>query len=105
MLATYFFKDFVVQQLPAVKNSYIAYVRILYKWCFNLNAIVFISRWRTCVDAAKGSLANAVGALYVRKHFQEDAKKSALEMVHDIRAEFDQILEEIDWMDDLTKAR
>ena len=62
-------------------------------------------RWRTCVDAAKGSLANAVGALYVRKYFQEDAKRSALDMVHDIRAEFNQMLEEIDWMDDLTKSK
>lgn len=57
------------------------------------------------MGAAKGSLANAVGALYVRKYFQEDAKQSALEMVHDIRAEFDNILHNIDWMDDLTKAR
>ena len=60
-------------------------------------------RWRTCVDAAKGSLANAVGALYVRKYFQEDAKRSALDMVHDIRAEFNQMLEELDWMDGATK--
>ena len=62
-------------------------------------------RWKTCVGAAKGSLANAVGALYVRRYFQEDAKRSALEMVHDIREEFDHILEKIDWMDDLTKSR
>ena len=52
-------------------------------------------RWRTCVGATKGSLANAVGALYVRHYFQEDAKKSALEMVHDIRAEFNQILQNV----------
>ncbi len=30
---------------------------------------------------------------------------AALEMVHDIRAEFDRILMEIDWMDKITKAR
>ena len=52
-------------------------------------------RWRTCVGATKGSLANAVGALYVRHYFQEDAKKSALEMVHDIRAEFNTILQNV----------
>lgn len=50
-------------------------------------------------------MANAVGALYVRQYFQEDAKRSAVEMVHDIREEFHNILEEIDWMDDLTKSR
>ena len=57
------------------------------------------------MGAAKGSLSNAVGALYVKKHFKEDAKQSALEMVSDIRAEFDQMLKEIDWMDPGTKAR
>ena len=82
------------------------------------------------MGAAKGSLANAVGSMYVRQYFQEDAKQvserererhnlmsrkfnrarnsnlqSALEMVHDIRAEFDAILDEIEWMDPSTKAR
>ena len=35
----------------------------------------FFHRWRTCVGAAKGSLANAVGSMYVRQYFQEDAKQ------------------------------
>ena len=70
------------------------------------NVVPFANyRWRTCVGAAKGSLANAIGALYVRKFFNEEAKQSAVEMVHDIRAEFDFILHNIDWMDDLTKSR
>jgi len=62
-------------------------------------------RWRTCVGAAKGSLANAVGSLYVQKYFKQDSKAAALEMVADIRAEFNLILEEIDWMDEGTKWR
>merc|ERR1711997_1238592 len=62
-------------------------------------------RWRTCVGAAKGSLANAVGAMYVRKYFRQDSKQTALEMVQDIRREFDTILKEIDWMDPETRSR
>ena len=57
------------------------------------------------MGAAKGSLANAVGSMYVQKYFKEDAKQAALEMVADIRREFDTILDEIDWMDANTKAR
>ncbi len=53
------------------------------------------SRWRTCVGAAKGSLANAVGSMYVQKYFKEDAKQSALAMVADIRNEFHAILDEV----------
>ncbi len=57
------------------------------------------------MNAAKGSLANAVGSMYVRKYFQEDSRQAALEMVHDIRAEFDHILQQVDWMDENTKTR
>ncbi|TRY73034.1 hypothetical protein TCAL_01898 [Tigriopus californicus] len=62
-------------------------------------------RWRTCVGAAKGSLANAVGAMYVRRYFDEASKQAALDMVADIRTEFDSILEKVDWMDANTKRR
>ena len=44
---------------------------------------------------AKGSLANAVGSMYVQKYFQQDSKQAALEMVADIRAEFYNLLEEV----------
>lgn len=40
----------------------------------------------------------------MRKYFNEAAKKNAMEMVADIRAEFDEILKEVDWMDDHTRA-
>lgn len=46
----------------------------------------------------------AAGALYVRKYFNEEAKKNALEMVSDIREEFEEILKEVDWMDEKTRA-
>ncbi|XP_014091152.2 neprilysin-2 isoform X1 [Bactrocera oleae] len=72
------------------------------------------ARWKECVDIASGSydeevedevegLAIAVGSLYVRKHFKQDSKSIALDMVHQIRGVFDNILSEVDWMDDITK--
>lgn len=48
-------------------------------------------------------MAIAVGSLYVRKHFKQDSKSIALDMVHQIRGVFDNILSEVDWMDDITK--
>lgn len=45
-----------------------------------------------------------MGALYIRKHFKEDAKRTALEMVNNIKAEFEQILNNVDWMDEKTRA-
>lgn len=49
------------------------------------------------------SLSIAVGALYVRKYFRQDSKAAALEMVNNIRKEFENILEEVNWMDDKVK--
>ena len=49
------------------------------------------------------SLPIAVGSLYVRRYFKEEAREAVLEMVSDIRHEFLEILNEIDWMDEMTK--
>lgn len=45
----------------------------------------------------------AVGSLYVRKYFKEDAKMNALDMVNRIREEMYKILETVPWMDDKTR--
>lgn len=39
----------------------------------------------------------------MRKYFNEEARQNALEMVRDIRAEFETILKEVEWMDDETR--
>lgn len=53
------------------------------------------ARWKECVSLVTGSLPISVGAMYVRKYFQEDAKKDAEDMVKDIKEEFMKILEKV----------
>ncbi|CAH1111368.1 unnamed protein product [Psylliodes chrysocephalus] len=60
-------------------------------------------RWKECIDITSGSLSIAAGALYVRKYFNEQARKNAQEMVKDIRSQFEEILKVVDWMDDETR--
>lgn len=60
-------------------------------------------RWKECVDISSGSFSLAIGSLYVRRFFDEDAKKNALEMVNGIREEMYKILSSIDWMDETTR--
>ena len=62
-------------------------------------------RWKRCVGAATGSLSNAVGSLYVSKYFDEKSKSTALEMVTEIRSQFELILDQVEWMDDETKEK
>ncbi|XP_026318121.1 neprilysin-2 [Hyposmocoma kahamanoa] len=61
------------------------------------------SRWKECADTTSVSMSIAVGALYIRKYFDEASKSKALEMVTDIRQQFRKTLTEVDWMDDKTR--
>lgn len=49
------------------------------------------------------SLPISVGALYVRKYFNEESKKAAIDLVTNIREEYVKILQEVSWMDDVTR--
>ena len=73
-------------------------------------------RWEKCVKATsglggnylyfyEGSLTNAVGAMYAKKHFPPTEKEIADEMVENVREEFKKMLDELSWMDDATKVR
>lgn len=44
-----------------------------------------------------------MGALYVRKYFNEESKQAALELVNYIRNAFINVLNEVSWMDDETR--
>lgn len=49
------------------------------------------------------SLGEAVGQIYVQRHFPESAKQQMEELVENLRAALAQSIEEIDWMSDATK--
>lgn len=50
------------------------------------------------------SLTISVAALYVRRYFNEESKKAAIDLVDSIRDEFIKILREVSWMDNETRA-
>ena len=68
-------------------------------------------RWETCVSVTaqanyfkERSLTKAVGSMYAQNYFPEYKKDQADEMVVNIRNEFKIMLDELEWMDDATKA-
>ncbi len=61
------------------------------------------NRWNRCVEWTNKKLGMAVGALFIRDNFNHDSKVTALEMIHDIRAAFNELLEENEWMDEETR--
>ncbi|XP_013379563.1 neprilysin-1 isoform X2 [Lingula anatina] len=60
-------------------------------------------RWQKCVEYANERMGMAVGALFVREHFKKESKDTATEMINNIKAAFQDLLRETDWMDDVTK--
>jgi putative endopeptidase len=52
-----------------------------------------------------GSLGEALGQLYVKKYFTEDAKKRMMELVSNLATAFEARINNLDWMSDSTKAK
>lgn len=68
-------------------------------------------RWRTCVtttgfnSGSDVSFLYPAGSLYAKYYFPKEAKAVVEEMITNIRASFSEILDELEWMDDATRAR
>ncbi|XP_052868359.1 neprilysin-1-like [Anopheles cruzii] len=62
------------------------------------------NRWSQCVEWTNKKLGMAVGALFIRDNFNQESKETALSMIHTIREAFNELLADIDWMDDETRA-
>jgi predicted metalloendopeptidase len=60
-------------------------------------------RWKECIDLVTSNFQIATASLYVRKHFDQNSKKVALEMVDSIKGEFEEILKKVAWMDEKTR--
>jgi len=62
-------------------------------------------RWKRGVDNTSGALGEAIGKLYVERHFSPQAKAQASEMAGNVLKAFDQRIDKLDWMTPETKAR
>src|SRR5215813_12478299 len=63
------------------------------------------ARWKRCTAAADGDLGEALGQVYVEKHFPPDAKARTLKMVEALEAALSSDIQGLDWMSDATKKQ
>jgi putative endopeptidase len=63
------------------------------------------SRGEKMASAVDQSLGQALGQLYVKEYFTEDAKKRALELVNNLQQAFAARISKLDWMSDSTKEK
>lgn len=63
------------------------------------------SRGEKMASAIDQSLGEALGQLYVKKYFSEDAKKRTLELVNNLQKALAARIDKLDWMSDSTKQK
>lgn len=62
-------------------------------------------RWEDMVSNTDACLGEALGQLYVKKYFTEDARKRVLELVNNLQTAFDARIGKLDWMTDSTRLK
>lgn len=62
-------------------------------------------RWERMYHIEDGTIGEALGQLYVKKYFTEDAKKRIQELVNNLQAAFEIRIKKLDWMSDSTKQK
>lgn len=62
-------------------------------------------RWRRILDATSGCLGEAIGQLYVEKHFPAEAKARMMELVGNLRVALGERIKNLEWMSEETKAK
>jgi putative endopeptidase len=63
------------------------------------------TRAQIMTDNVDGALGFALGQLYVKRYFNEDAKKRALDLVNNLQKAFENRIGQLDWMSDSTKEK
>jgi len=61
-------------------------------------------RWKRAVASTNASLGDAVGQMYVARHFSPEAKAEVQNMVQNIKAAFDARIAALEWMTPATKT-
>jgi putative endopeptidase len=64
-----------------------------------------LPRWKRAIAATDGALGEAVGRLYVARHFPPEEKRELEEMVANITAAFGRRIDALDWMAPATRAK
>ncbi len=60
-------------------------------------------RWERIYRSVDNNVGEALGQLYVKKYFTEDAKKRMLELINNLQKAYETRISKLDWMSDSTK--
>lgn len=102
-------KDYLAFHAVARGAPYLSKAFVDEHFAFNGTALAGTpqqrERWKRGVDNTSEALGEAVGKLYVERHFTPEAKAQVQAMVKNILSAFDARIERLDWMSPATKAK
>ena len=62
-------------------------------------------RWRRVLNTTDGCLGEAIGQIYVEKHFPAEAKERMVNLIGNLRIALGERIKQLEWMSDETKAK
>jgi len=62
-------------------------------------------RWKRAVSLIEGSLGEAIGEVYVQRHFPETSKRDMELLVENLLRAYESSIKDLDWMSEATKVR
>ena len=62
-------------------------------------------RWKRAVSLIEGSLGEAIGEVYVQRHFPESSKRDMEHLVDNLLKAYEISIKNLEWMTDATKVR
>ena len=62
-------------------------------------------RWQRGVDVVSGGLGEAIGQVYVKRHFPPDSKAKVVALIDNLKAAYKANIEKLEWMGPETRAR
>ncbi|HEV7620429.1 MAG TPA: M13 family metallopeptidase [Flavisolibacter sp.] len=63
------------------------------------------ARWKRMLDQEDGLMGEALGHVFVKEYFNENAKRRYSDLVEDIRATLKEHIQKLEWMSDSTKQK
>ncbi|MBN2682491.1 MAG: M13 family metallopeptidase [Bacteroidales bacterium] len=60
-------------------------------------------RWKRVVNMTNSALSEAVGQIYVKKHFPPEAKEKMIELTNNLKIAFGERIKNLEWMGEATK--
>jgi len=62
-------------------------------------------RWKRGLGLLNNQMGEAVGRIYVERHFPAESRRQMTELIGNLRGAFQERLQRLDWMDDATRAQ